>query len=71
MSKLQISRELDPLSRRDVAVCDKDHVRNGSTREHCSTDELTDEVYATVLICDSHDDANGYEEDRADAESEK
>jgi hypothetical protein len=52
----------------DVAVCDKDHIGDRSTWEDGTADKLADEVDATVLIRDCHDDANWNEEYCANSE---
>lgn len=71
MPKFQVGRELNSLSRRDIAVGDKDHVCDRSTRKDGSTHELTNKIYTAVLVRDSHDDTDGNEENRADAKSKK
>ncbi len=71
MAKLQVSGKFDPLSRRNVAVGDKDHVGHWTSWKDCTTYKLADEIDRRVLIRDGHDDTNRNEEDRADAKSEK
>ena len=71
VAKFEVRRELDALGRGDIAVCDEHHIGNGTAREHGATNQLADQIYATVLICDCHDDADGYEKEAADAESKK
>lgn len=39
------------------------HICDGSTWENKSADDLADEVETAVLVCDGHDDADGYEEE--------
>lgn len=55
----------------DVAVGDEDHVGDGTAGKDGAADELADEVDGGVLVGDGHDDADGDEENGADAEGEK
>ena len=67
MTKFEVCREFDSLGGRDIAICYEDHVGDRSTWKNSTANELADEIDAAVLICDGHDDADGNEENRADA----
>jgi len=67
MAELEIGSKFQALGCRDVAKGCEDHVRDRSTGEYNTADELADEVDAALLVCDGHDDADGDEEDCADA----
>lgn len=71
VAKFKIRCELDALRRRDVPISDENHIGNGTTREDDAADELTDQINTTVLICYSHDDAVGDEEDGSNGEGQK
>ena len=42
------------------------HICNRSTWKNESADDLADEVETAVLVCDGHDDTDGYEEEGGD-----
>lgn len=71
MAELHVGGELEALGGSDVAVGHKDHVCDGTTGKDRATNELADEVETTLLIRDSHDDADGNEEDGANAKSKQ
>ena len=68
MPELEIGGELNPLSRTDVAVGYKNHIRYGTTGEYNTANELADEVETAVLIGDGHDDGYGQEHDSGDTQ---
>jgi hypothetical protein len=70
MAEFEVRGEFYTLRGGDVTVRNEDHVCDGSPWENGTANELTDEVNTAVLICDSHDDADWDEEDRANPESE-
>jgi len=67
MAELEIGSKLQALGCRDVAKGCEDHVCDGSTGEHNAAYQLADEIDATLLVRDGHDDADGDEEDCTDA----
>ena len=71
MAEFEVGCEFEALGRRDVSEGCEDHVGNWSPGEDTSADQLAYEVDAALLVGDGHDDANGDEESRADAECEK
>ena len=49
---------------------DTHHVGYRSSGKYDSADELADKVEAAVLVCDGHDDADGYEKEGGDGKGE-
>lgn len=68
----------DLVGANDVSGCcawfgclmDTHHVGDRSSGKDDSTDELADKVEAAVLVCDSHDDADGYEKEGGNGKGE-
>lgn len=67
--QFEIGGEFDALCGGYVAVRDENHVGDGAAREYDAAYELANEIDATVLIGDGHNNAVGNEEDCADGES--
>ena len=56
--------------RRVGCLIDTYHVGDWSPGKDDSADELADEVEAAVLVCDGHDDADGYEKEGGNGKGE-
>ena len=69
MAELEVGGELEPLGRADVAKGNKNHVRNRTTGENDTADELADQVRAALLVRDRHDDPDRNEENSRDRKS--
>lgn len=71
MTKLEVRGEFDPLCRADVRIGHEDHVRHRSARKYNTTEKLTDQVKAAVLIRDSHDDTHWDEKNTGNSKGQK
>ena len=66
-SELVRSSDREGLKEEEVAY----HVCDWSARKDDTTDQLTDEIETTMLICDSHDDADRNEKYARDRKSKE
>lgn len=71
VAEFEVGGELDALGGADVAVGDEDHVGDWAAGEDDAADELGDEIEATVLVGDCHDDSDWDEHDAGDSEGEE
>ena len=53
-----------------AVFAEANHVGDGSPWKDVTTDQLTDDIKAAMLIRDGHDDANRYKHDSRDAKRE-
>lgn len=71
VAQFEIRRELDALRRGNITICDKNHVGDGTAGENNAANQLADQINATMLVRDCHDDAVWNEEDRSNAEGQE